>query len=398
MYYNYFKDDKLSALGFGLMRLPVLEDGKTVDSALTEKMVALAIGNGVNYFDTAVPYHCGRSESVIGDILSAYPRDSFFLADKYPGHQHAESYDPASTFEEQLRRCKVEYFDYYLLHNICESSWDVYSDAKWGILEYFVEQRRLGRIRHLGFSSHADVEALKMILDSPYGAEMEFCQIQLNYVDWTLQKAKDKCALLASYGIPIWVMEPVRGGKLASMSPDVTASMRASRPDESTASWAFRWLQDVPGVTMILSGMSSMEQVVDNLKTFSFRGALTQAEKALLDKAVGDMLDSVPCTECRYCTEGCPMGLDIPMLIKAYNDLSLQFSLTPMMRIEALPENEMPSACLQCGACSRICPQKIDIPSVLSSLDELYSKSPKWSEICKVRAAEAARLAAEGTI
>lgn len=398
MYYNDFKGDKLSALGFGLMRLPVLADGKTVDTALTSRMTAYAIENGVNYFDTAVPYHCGLSEAVIGDILSNYPRESFFLADKYPGHQHAESYNPAVTFEEQLRRCKVDYFDYYLLHNICESSWGVYSDPQWGILDYFMEQRRLGRIRHLGFSSHADLDMLKEILDSPYGAEMEFCQIQLNYVDWTLQNAEAKCALLGSYGIPIWVMEPVRGGKLASMSPETTASMRALRPEVSTASWAFRWLQDIPGVTMILSGMSDMAQMEDNVRTFASREALSGDEKLLLYGAVREMHGTIPCTGCRYCTEGCPMELDIPMLIKAYNDLSLQFSLTPMMRIEALPEEKRPSACLQCGACAQICPQKIDIPSVMLSLDELYAKSPKWSEICRTRAAEAARLEAEGKI
>ncbi len=392
MIYNDFKGEKLSALGFGMMRLPLLPDGKSIDREQTARMIDYAIAHGVNYFDTAVPYHSGVSEIVAGEILHYYPRESYFLADKYPGHQHAESYDPAETFETQLRKCRVEYFDFYLLHNICENSFGVYDDPKWGILDYFVEQKKAGRIRHLGFSSHADLDMLKTILDSEYGKHMEFCQIQLNYVDWTLQKAREKVELLESYGIPVWVMEPVRGGKLAVASDDVTEKMRMLRPDESTAAWAFRWLQDKPQVKMILSGMSDFEQMKDNVKTFEAEKPLNAEEKELLSSAVESMHKIVPCTACRYCCDGCPAGLDIPVLISAYNDLSLQFSFTPVMRLEALPEDKMPSACLQCGACSGICPQKIDVPEVMSKLSALYDESPKWTEICRQRALEAAAL------
>lgn len=394
MIYNDFKGMKLSALGFGMMRLPLLQDGKTVDRELTAAMIDYAISHGVNYFDTAVPYHSGMSEIVAGEILQRYPRESYMLADKFPGHQHAEEYDPQEVFESQLRKCRTEYFDFYLLHNVCESSADVYFDKKWGILDYFVKQKENGRIKHLGFSSHADLEMLRTILDSEYGKYMEFCQIQLNYVDWTLQKAREKVALLESYGIPVWVMEPLRGGRLASMPEEVTAEMRKLRPEESTAAWAFRWLQRIPQVKMILSGMSDMEQMKDNIRTFESFSPLNEEENSLVGTAAAGMHRAVPCTACRYCCDGCPAGLDIPVLVAAYNDLSLQFSLTPMMRLEAMPEEKRPSACLQCGSCESICPQKIAVPEVLSKLAGLYEKSPKWSEICVERAAEAAKLEA----
>ena len=231
MLYKNFQDLRLSALGFGAMRLPTQADG-SIDVARTEEMVRYAMDHGVNYFDTAYPYHGGMSEVVLGQILKQYPRDSFYLADKYPGHQIASSYDPAAIFEDQLKKCGVEYFDFYLLHDVYEKSIETYLDPKWGIIDYFLEQKRLGRIRHLGFSAHGGPDNLRAFLDAA-GEHMEFCQIQLNYMDWTLQDAKAKCALLAERNIPVWVMEPVRGGKLASLSEENTAKLKALRPDES---------------------------------------------------------------------------------------------------------------------------------------------------------------------
>ena len=188
MLYRDFQDQKLSLLGFGAMRLPQLADG-TIDEEQVRQMTRLAIDHGVNYFDTAWPYHGGQSERVMGRVLKDYPRESFFLATKYPGHQIAEKYDPAEIFEKQLEKCGVEYFDFYLLHNVNENSIRTYLDPQWGILEYFREQKRLGRIRHLGFSTHGSVQMMEQFLDV-CGADMEFCQIQLNYLDWTLQDAK----------------------------------------------------------------------------------------------------------------------------------------------------------------------------------------------------------------
>ena len=394
MIYSEFKGLKLSKLGFGTMRLPLLGDGKTIDKEQVAAMTRLAFEHGVNYFDTAFPYHGGLSEVVIGEVLKDYPRDTWYLADKYPGHQHCDSFDPAGTFELQLKKCGVEYFDFYLLHNVCENSMDDYTDPKWGMVDYFVEQRKAGRIKHLGFSTHADLPALRSFLDSPFGAEMEFCQIQLNYLDWTLQKAEEKCRIISEKGLPIWVMEPLRGGFLASVPSEKEALLKAARPDESVASWAFRWLQGLPGITMILSGMSSVAQMEDNLRSFGTERPLTEVEAALLMDIVPSLHTTVPCTGCRYCCDGCPMELDIPILIAAYNDLSLGFSFTPLMRIESLPDEKQPSACLGCGACAQICPQGIAIPDVLSDLSERYASMPKWADICRQRAEEAARLAA----
>lgn len=392
MLYSDFKGIKLSRLGFGAMRLPLLPDGKSIDSDEVQRMVDYAIGHGVNYFDTAYPYHGGYSEIVLGKALGKHPRESWYISDKFPGHQHHLAETPEQVFEKQLKKCGVEYFDFYLLHNVCENSLPSYMDPSKGYVDYFVEQRRLGRIRHLGFSSHADLDALKAFLDSPYGAHMEFCQIQLNYLDWTLQKAEQKCRMLSDYGIPVWVMEPLRGGLLSSLGDEADAALKALRPDESVSAWGFRWLQSVPGVKMILSGMSNLEQMKDNVRTFESERPLSEAEEAVLLDAVAPMRSRVPCTACRYCCDGCPMELDIPMLIAAYNDLSLGFNFTPVMRLEALPEDKLPSACLACGACAEICPQHIPIPDVLASLAEKYDSMPKWSDICRQRAEEASRL------
>ena len=392
MIYSDFKDLHLSKLGFGAMRLPLQEDGKTIDASAVSGMVAYAMEHGINYFDTAFPYHAGFSEIVLGEALKAYPRDSWYLADKFPGHQHHLGMTPAEVFEQQLQKCGVDYFDFYLLHNVCENSLDNYMDPSKGIVDYFVEQRRLGRIKHLGFSSHADLGALEEFLNSPYGAQMEFCQIQLNYLDWTLQKAREKCGLIRSKGLPIWVMEPLRGGRLSSLGDEADAALKALRPDESVSAWAFRWLQSVPGVTVILSGMSNLDQMVDNVHSFEAERPLSAAEEAALLDAVAPLRSRVPCTACRYCCDGCPMELDIPMLIAAYNDLSLGFNFTPVMRLEALPEDKRPSACLACGACAEICPQHIPIPDVLAELAERYDSMPKWSDICCQRAEEAAKL------
>ena len=390
MLYNEACGELLSRLGFGCMRLPQTPE-KTIDEAELQKMVDYAIEHGVNYFDTAWPYHGGMSEIAIGKALAKHPRDKWFLADKYPGHQIADRYDPAEIFEQQLKKCGVEYFDFYLLHNVYENSIGVYTDEKWGILDYFVEQKRLGRIRHLGFSSHARPDTLEKFLNYA-GDRMEFCQIQLNYLDWTLQEAEAKYALLTERGLPVWVMEPLRGGRLAELSDVDTAKLRALRSDESTAAWSFRWLQNLPNVRMVLSGMSAFEQMADNVSTFSGGQAQTAAEAALLADIAEGLKNALPCTRCRYCCDGCPMGLDIPMLIHAYNDLKFAGGMTVSMQMDALPEDKRPSACVGCGACAAICPQSIDIPAAMSGLAELLSKMPSWAEMCRQREEAARKL------
>ncbi len=386
MYYRNFKDKKISLLGFGAMRFPTVEKNgeRAVDLVLTEKMIDTAVRHGVNYFDTAWPYHGGMSERILGGLLAKYPRESYYLADKYPGHQLMSEYKPAEIFEEQLKRCGVDYFDFYLLHNVCESSVATYLDPKWGIIDYFLEQKRLGKIRHLGFSTHASVEVLEAFLQK-VGDKMEFCQIQLNYLDYTLQRAGEKCELLSRYGIPVWVMEPVRGGKLANLPEYAEAVLRKRRPYESAAAWGFRWLHNIPEVTVILSGMSSMEQVEDNLRTFSGGEPLNAEECDILLEIAEGMKQSVPCTSCRYCVDGCPAGLDIPALLGIYNELRFSPTVNVGMRVEFLPEEKKASACIKCGKCMEICPQKIEIPKTLESLTEMLSGVPSWRKICKER-------------
>ena len=382
--------ERLSRLGFGCMRLPQKED-KSIDEDEVQRMVDYAIEHGVNYFDTAWPYHGGMSEICIGKALAKYPRGKWFLASKYPGHQIASSYNPAEIFEEQLKKCGVEYFDFYLLHNVYENSIGVYMDPKWDILNYFKEQKRLGRIRHLGFSTHARPDTLEQFLDYA-GDSMEFCQIQMNYLDWSLQDAKAKYELLTERGIPVWVMEPLRGGRLAALSEEDEAKLKSLRPDESIASWSFRWLQRLPNVKMVLSGMSAMDQMANNVATFSGGKTQSSEEAALLETIAEGMKNALPCTRCRYCCDGCPMGLDIPMLIHAYNDVKFANSMTVAMQFDALPEDKKPSACIACGACAAVCPQNIDIPAALAELAETVNKMPSWAELCRQREEAAKKL------
>ncbi|MBO5995160.1 MAG: aldo/keto reductase [Firmicutes bacterium] len=384
MIYRKFKDLDISMLGFGLMRLPVKED-KTVDEELTAKMVDYAMKHGINYYDTAAPYHNGQSETVIGRILMNYPRDSFYLVDKYPGHAVAEKYDPADTFEKQLKKCQVDYFDFYLLHNVYENSLPTYEDPRWGIVDYFIEQKRNGRIRHLGLSSHADLPTLRKILDK-YADEIEFIQLQLNYLDWTVQKGREKFEMAKEYGLPVIVMEPVRGGKLAKLPEETMAELNALRPGASAASFALRWFQDMDDIFTVLSGMSDMDQMVDNVAAFEKADPLSEEEAGIIERAAEALKNEIPCTACRYCTASCPMELDIPDLLFKFNQIRADSGFTIKMQLDSYPEDKWPGACIGCGACMEMCPQKIQIPDELAAFTEALAKIPSWADICKERA------------
>ena len=394
MLHNQFQDLQLSALGFGAMRLPLLPDGSgAIDQAELDRMVDAAMAAGVNYFDAAHPYHDGKSEGAIGRSLARYPRKTWHLADKFPGHQNVhgvKELQPAEVFEEQLQRCGVDYFDFYLLHNVNEQSMAYYCNPEKHCLDYFLEQKAKGRIRHLGFSCHAGPEALQEFVDR-YGKDLEFCQIQLNYVDWKLQNAEKKVEILRKAGLPIWVMEPVRGGKLASFSEETEAEMHALRPDESCAAWAFRWLQSVPKPTVILSGMSNLKQMKDNLKTFSAEKPLNVAELEVLEKIAKDMQGKIPCTGCRYCCAGCPVGLNIPMILSMANELQVSSSMNLMMRYSALGDGKRAADCIACGQCREACPQKIDVPAEMAKFAERISTQKTWEEVCRERAEAAAK-------
>ena len=366
MVYKEFQDKKLSALGFGAMRLPVSDSipGTPIDEEKTEEMVDFALRHGVNYFDTAYGYHDGTSEVVMGKVLGKYPRDSYYLATKFPGYDLSNMDKVDTIFEEQLGKCGMEYFDFYLLHNIYEKNIDPYLDPKYGIMDYLLKQKENGRIRHLGFSAHGRYDTMKRFLEA-YGDKMEFCQIQLNYLDWKLQDAKAKVELLNEYHIPIWVMEPLRGGKLAELSAENEAKLHALRPEEAVPAWAFRFLQSIPGVTMVLSGMSNRDQLEKNIATFAEDRPLNEEEMAAVLEAADSMLDVLPCTACRYCVSHCPKGLDVPTLLSLYNETRFVNGLITHMAVDALDEEKRPDACAGCHSCEAVCPQQLEIAGAM---------------------------------
>ena len=372
MIYNSFQDKKISALGMGCMRFPTLDGDMTkIDEKKTEEMFDYAIANGVNYFDTAWGYHGGQSEYIVGKLLKKYPRESFYVADKFPGYDVTNFGKTEEIFEEQLKKVGVEYFDFYLFHSVCQNNIEQYLDDSYGTYEYLIAQKRNGRIRHLGFSAHADLTDLKRFLEK-YGKDIEFCQLQINWFDWTFQNAKAQVELLREYNIPIWVMEPVRGGKIATLAPEHEAKLRALRPDESMAAWAFRFLQSLEGITLTLSGMSNFEQLKENIQTYATTKPLNEKEWDTLQEIAKEMIQQLtPCTGCRYCTEYCPMGLDIPVLLDLYNEQKFSGgSILVRRTINRFSEDKRPSACLQCRACEGVCPQRIAISEVLADFTE----------------------------
>ena len=390
MYYNELNGLKVSALGLGNMRLPKVEgQGEKIDREKAQEIVDYAMSHGITYFDTAYRYHGGESELFLGEAMKKYPRGSYLLASKFPGHMMEKKENgmmgftsllaghPDTTvdalFHEQLRKCQTDYFDFYLLHNVSEKSLVFYNDPEIGIVDYLLEQKRQGKIRHLGFSSHAvSAETIDDFLKR-YEGVFEFVQIQLNYMDWKIQNAKAKVEVIARHGLKIVVMEGVRGGRLANMPAPQMEKLQAVRPADSAARWALRWLQGIPEVAVVLSGMSTLDQIVENVETFREPNPVSPAEKELLQEVAESMLSWVPCTACRYCTEGCPMELDIPRMIAAYNGLKNGDHMAGYQPDEAQPSMD-PRRCIGCGSCASICPQNIRIPEILQELAQMLTK------------------------
>lgn len=370
MIYNEFQGIKLSALGMGNMRLPVVDGNDSqIDVAAAKEMIAYCMEHGINYYDTAYGYHGGQSELVVGELLKGYERDRFYLASKFPGYDLSNMTKVQEIFEEQLQKCQVEYFDFYLFHNVCEMNVDYYLDSKYGIYDYLMEQKKNGRIKHLGFSAHGDVDCMTKFLEA-YGKDMEFCQIELNYFDYKFQNAKAKVELLEKWNIPIWVMEPVRGGQLATLPEEASAKLKAARPDEGVPAWAFRFLQSIPSVTMTLSGMSNMQQLADNIKTYEENKTLSAEEMELILEIADEMIakTTVPCTGCHYCVTKCPKGLDIPFLLKLYNEAMVAGpgAFIAPMALSSVDAKKQPECCINCHSCEKVCPQTIHIPEELA--------------------------------
>ena len=358
MFYREISGVKVSALGMGNMRLPKIEgEGERINRAKAQEIIDYAMAHGINYYDTAYRYHGGESERFLGDALKKYPRDSYLLASKFPGHMMEKKGNgvmgftsmlaghPDTTvdalFHEQLSKCQTEYFDFYLLHNVSEKSLALYEDQEAGIIDYLLEQKTLGKIRHLGFSTHAvSAKTIDDFLTRHEGV-FEFVQIQLNYLDWKLQDAKGKVEGIMKHHLKVVVMEGVRGGRLATL------------PD-----------QQMEKLKAVLSGMSTLEQIEENVETFGVPDPVNAQENQLLLDVADSMLSWVPCTACRYCTEGCPMELEIPKIIRAYNGVKNDDRMARYNPDESAPSMD-PRRCIGCGQCTSICPQNIAIPDVM---------------------------------
>ena len=374
MIYRKFQDLQLSGLGLGMMRLPVVDgnDG-VIDEAAAAELIDCAYKSGINYFDTAWGYHNGNSELVAGKYLSRYPRDSYYLATKFPGYDLSNMDKVEDIFEKQLEKCQTPYFDFYLFHNVYEGNIDAYLDPKYGIFEYLLKQKENGRIRHLGFSAHGSVEVIQRFLDA-YGQHMEFCQLQLNYMDWHFQNAQEKVSVLQKAGIPVWVMEPLRGGKLANASDEFAATLASMRPNETVPGWAFRFLQSIPSVTMVLSGMSNMEQLKANIATYETDAPLSEEEFNTLVKCADEETKKggLPCTACHYCTSHCPKELPIPELIALYNEHKITGGgfIAPMA-VGSMPAEKRPASCVSCRSCEQVCPQQIKISEMMGEFSSM---------------------------
>lgn len=308
-------------------------------------------------------YHGGKSELVVGKLLKKYPRDSFYIADKFPGYDVNNFGKVEEIFEQQLKKVGVEYFDFYLFHNVSEANIEKYLDEEqYKTCEYLVKQKQNGRIRHLGFSAHAAYPALKRFLEK-YGSVVEFGQLQVNWLDWDYEDVEKRIELLKEYNIPLWVMEPVRGGRLVQLAPQHEEKLKALRPNDSLAEWAFRFLQTVADCTVVLSGMSDFAQLKENISIHSEDKKLNGEELAALKEITKEILDSlIPCTACGYCKEYCPQGLNIPYLLNLYNEhIVTNGGLISRVYMSRLPEDKRPSACLGCQACEGVCPQRIEI-------------------------------------
>ncbi len=373
MIYKNFQDIKLSALGLGAMRLPTIDgDNSRIDEEKVFEMVDRAFEGGINYFDTAWGYHGGMSEIVLGNALKRHSRDSFYLASKFPGYDLNNMSKIEEIFNKQLEKCGVDYFDFYLYHNLCEMNVDAYLDDEIGLHKFLMEEKAKGRIKHLGFSTHATLDTTKRFLEK-YHDDIEFCQIQLNYIDYHFQDAKAKIALCNEYNIPVWVMEPVRGGRLARLSTFDVERLTKLRPNESVVGWAFRFLQSVPEVTMILSGMSNMEQLNDNIATFATNEPTSDEEREVLFDIAKKLTSplTLACTACRYCIKYCPMAIDIPRIIELYNeDVFTGGGIRTTLAFKAIDEDKHPSACIGCKSCEGVCPQKLKIADMMSNFSE----------------------------
>ncbi len=375
MRYRDFFGRKVSALGFGAMRLPKSgERDSDIDVGQVNEMVAYAMKHGVNYYDTAWGYHDGRSEGVLARALADYPRDSYMFATKFPGYNVSNFGKTDEIFEAQLERTGLDRFDFYLLHNVCEPNIERYlDDDRFGTVSQLVRRKEAGQIDHIGLSSHGRIESLRRILER-YAGVFDFCQLQVNWIDWDFQKASKMVEILNDLDLPLIIMEPLRGGRILNVPDWAKAKLAAIDPSLDIVEWSFGFCDEVPGVLCTLSGMSNMEQLMHNVKIFENGASIPAAGRAALLEIGREMTSagSVPCTDCRYCTSHCPKGLDIPYLIDLYNEHRYtENGFIAPMAIGGLPEDKRPSACIGCRRCENVCPQQIHISEVMDDFAKI---------------------------
>lgn len=366
-----FKNIEVSRLGLGTMRLPVKtaikrEANPLIDYDEAGALVDLAYQNGVNYFDTAYMYHAGKSEKFIGQALLKYPRDSYYLADKLPIWMCARKSDMEKIFNKQLLRTGHNYFDFYLLHSLDGKNFD--KCEKYGAYEFLLKKREEGKIKNIGFSFHGTVEDLRRIVNAH---EWDFAQIQMNYLDWKNQDAKTQYQILTDANIPVIVMEPVRGGKLADVPQNVEALFKNNKPDDSIASWAIKFVASHPNVMTILSGMNSADQMNDNLKSLTDFVPFNDTEFKICQNAAAMINENniIPCTGCDYCAD-CPKQVKISTIFANYNKLKTKEIDENEFKDEYSKIDINHTACVKCGKCKEHCPQGIDIPNLLHSTIE----------------------------
>lgn len=354
-----------SLLGFGCMRFPVTKDGK-IDEAEAERMLDRAYAAGVNYFDTAYPYHGGESELVVGKVMKKYDRGSFYLATKLPCWEVKKLEDVDRLFNEQLKKLQTEYIDFYLMHALNRDRFR--EMVELGCVERLEQLKAEGRIKYLGFSFHDGYSAFENIINY---RDWDFCQIQLNYMDANEQAGLKGYKLAEEKQVPLVIMEPVKGGSLAAFPEDITQMYHELNPAASMASFALRWVGSLPGVKVVLSGMSTMEQVEDNLKTFGEFKALSEKEKDTVDKVVALINSRVQngCTGCGYCMP-CPAGVEIPRNFRTWNTYHMyrNYNMVKDEWEKHLGEEHKAKNCIKCGKCEQVCPQKLSIRADLEKV------------------------------
>ncbi len=374
---EYRKFEKIgieaSLLGFGTMRLPVLDgDASKIDEDEAIKMIRYAIDNGVNYIDTAYMYHDGNSETITGKALKDGFREKVYLADKMPVWFAKSEEDIAKIFDTQLKRLDVDCIDFYLVHNITKQIWKI--AKKYHLLDFLERKKSEGKIKYIGFSFHDSVDIFKEVIDSyPW----DFCQIQFNYMDTHYQAGIEGLQYAASKKIPVIVMEPLKGGRLAKNPPEAVEKVWKSFPTKySSAEWALRWIADFPEVKVILSGMNTIKDVQQNINILSRMkpNTMSKEEHKLVDRAKDAFADliKVDCTACNYCMP-CPSKVNIPKIFSLYNEMFLYDTKDLTLRDYNMfvPKKQRPSACVECGKCEEHCPQQLPIIQLLKEAEKV---------------------------